>query len=266
LGGACVPWISHALIARYGWQAALRYLGVAIVVASLPLALMVKERPLALPMNERPLALPVNERAQPVPSRSVAQNGGSAGAFKSPAFYLLMFGSMCSIAAVSGTQQNLKLFLSLDRHFSQSAAAQVISLVLAASIFGRLLIGWLADRFPKKYVMMLTYFFVAAGIPTLFLGQQTTALYISSVIFGIGLGGDYMIVPLIAAELFERRILGRLLGVVLTAGGVAEALSPWMVGYLRDRTGTYFASCIALVLIAMVGMVAVAGLPKVRKA
>ena len=93
------------------------------------------------------------------------------GAFKTLPFFLLTFGSMCSIAAVSGTQQNLKLFLSLDRHFTQSDAARVLSLVLSFSIVGRLLMGWLADRFSKKYVMLLTYLLVAAGIPFLFLGR-----------------------------------------------------------------------------------------------
>src|SRR5579872_5308399 len=45
LGGAAVPWISSALIGRFGWQASLRYLGFAIVVVSLPLVLLLKERP-----------------------------------------------------------------------------------------------------------------------------------------------------------------------------------------------------------------------------
>jgi sugar phosphate permease len=243
LGGASVPWISHALIVRYGWQASLRYLGLAIIVVSLPLALLVKERP------------------EQIADRAARDATGAKGAFRTGAFYLLTFGSMCSIAAVSGTQQNLKLFLSLDRHFSQAAAAQVLSLILTFSIFGRLLVGWLADRFPKKHVMLLTYFFVAAGIPFLFLGQKPFVLYVSAAVFGIGLGGDYMIVPLIAAEVFERRMLGRLLGVILTAGGLAEAVSPWMVGYLRDTMGSYFGGCIALVSVAVLGMVAVAGLP-----
>ena len=42
-----------------------------------------------------------------------------------------------------------------------------------------------------------------------------------------------------AAELFGVKVLGRLLGVVLTADGVAEAVSPMLVGYLRDATGSY---------------------------
>jgi len=55
--------------------------------------------------------------------------------------------------------------------------------------------GWLADRFSKKYVMLLTYLLVAAGIPLLFLGTTPLVLYASAAIFGIGLGGDYMIIP-----------------------------------------------------------------------
>jgi sugar phosphate permease len=243
LGGAVVPWISNALITRFGWQMSLRYMGVAIVVVSLPLAFLLREPP--APIKTQKGAVPVNLGA----------------AFKSGTFYLLTLGSMCSIAVVSGTQQNLKLFLSLDRHFSQTAAARVLSLILTFSILGRLLMGWLADRFSKKHVMLLTYFLVAAGIPLLFLGRSALALYVSAAVFGTGLGGDYMIIPLIVAELFSGQMLGRLLGIIITAGGIAEAVSPWMMGYLRDATGSYVASCAALVTIALLGMAAVLCLP-----
>ena len=83
-------------------------------------------------------------------------------------------------------------------------------------------------------------------------------------VFGIGLGGDYMIVPLMTAEIFGVQVLGRLLGVILTAGSVAEALSPWLVGRLRDRTGSY-GGFLALMGMAAVSAVAVAALPKGRK-
>src|SRR5579872_4819360 len=45
IGGATVPWISHALVQHFGWQAALRLLGFSIMVVSLPLVLLLKERP-----------------------------------------------------------------------------------------------------------------------------------------------------------------------------------------------------------------------------
>jgi cyanate permease len=187
-------------------------------------------------------------------------------AFKQSSFYLLTLGSMCSIAAVSGAQQNLKLFLSLDRHFTQRDAASVLSLVLAFSIAGRLLIGWLADHFSKKYVMLLTYLLVAAGIPLLFLGTTRLAIHSSAAIFGIGLGGDYMIIPLITAEIFGLEILGRLLGVILTAGGIADAVAPWLIGRLRDSSGSYLESCFVLVGVALLGSIAVLCLPGRRRA
>jgi MFS family permease len=247
IGGATVPWISHALAQHFGWQTSLRILGLLIVVASLPLVLLLKE-------------LPAKTTVGPATSRS------PIAAFKRSSFYLLTLGSMCSIAAVSGTQQNLKLFLSLDRHFTQRDAASVLSLVLAFSIAGRLLIGWLADRFSKKYVMLLTYLLVATGIPLMFLGTTRLTLYVSGAIFGIGLGGDYMIIPLMTAEIFGIEILGRLLGVILTAGGIAEAAAPWLIGRLRDATGSYRESCFVLVGIALLGGVAVLGLPGRRRA
>jgi MFS family permease len=248
IGGATVPWISHALIEHFGWQAALRWLGLLIIAVSLPLAFFVKEAP-----------------PRSTSDRKMSGAADVMGAFKTLPFFLLTFGSMCSIAAVSGTQQNLKLFLSLDRHFTQGDAARVLSLVLSFSIAGRLLMGWLADRFSKKYVMLLTYLLVAAGIPLLFLGRTRLAIYASAAVFGVGLGGDYMIIPLMTAEIFGMQILGRLLGVILTAGGIAEAVSPWLTGRLRDVTGNYSESCFVLVGIALLGAAAVLGLPEQRK-
>ena len=183
---------------------------------------------------------------------------------RTPAFYLLALGSMCSIAAVGGTNQHLKLYLSLDRGYSQGEAARIISLVLALSIAGRLLMGWLADRMPKKHVMLLIYLLVASSIPLLFLASSSTAMYAFAVVFGLGLGGEYLIIPLIAAELFGVNVLGRLLGVVLTADGVAEAVSPMLVGYLRDIGGSYRIGFYWLMLVALTGAASVAALPRHR--
>src|SRR5438270_4586351 len=110
-----------------------------------------------------PLAYLVNDRG----SASEGSGGGAGRApaaapsmplrevLLQPSFYLLAIGSMCSIAAVGGTNQHLKLFLSLDRAYSQAQAAGIISLILTISIVGRLLMGWLADRIPRKRVMLL---------------------------------------------------------------------------------------------------------------
>jgi sugar phosphate permease len=244
LGGAAVPWVSHSLVQHFGWQAALRILGFLIIVIAFPVAFLVKEPPAA---------------PRPVPA---TRNGRSRSPFRSVPFYLLMIGSMCSIAAVSGTQQNLKLFLTLDLRYAQGQAARILSLVLASSMAGRLLMGWLADRLPKKYVMLLIYLLVATAIPFLFATRSPGLLYAFAILFGVGLGGDYMIIPLMTAEIFGVPLLGRLLGVILTADGIAEAVAPWIVGRMRDVTGTYSGGFLALIGMALLGAIAVVALPK----
>lgn len=248
LGGAAVPWISTLLVRHFGWQNALKILGLIVVVVALPMAWLVREVPPGKPAV-----------------RAHVIGAGAGEAFRTVRFYLLVLGSMCSIAAVSGVQQNLKLFISLDRQFSQDIAARILSLVLAFSIVGRLLMGWLADRFPTKYIMLLIYLLVAAAIPFLFVERSISALYIFAAIFGIGLGGDYMIIPLMTAELFSMQVLGRLLGVILTADGVAEAVSPWLLGRMHDQSGSYAQGFLLLIGAALLGAIAVSALPRGRR-
>jgi sugar phosphate permease len=249
LGGALVPLIAFQLSQAFGWHTALKALGLLIVIVALPLALVVKEAPPgsedAAPRDARPLA----------PIRDV---------LRQPAFYLLMVGSMCSIAAVGGANQHLKLYLSLDHGYTQKAAAGGASLTLFASLAGRLAMGWLADRWPKKRVMLLIYFLVAASIPILLYASTPTAVTLFAIVFGIGLGGEYMVIPLMAAELFGTRVLGRAMGIILAADGVAEATAPVLVGRLHDTSGSYVTGFSTLIAFALVGAIAIALLPRRR--
>jgi MFS family permease len=245
VGGVLVPQLSRWLTERYGWQTSLRALGILMILLTLPMVLFVKDRP------DREPAKKAMEPLAPM-----------TGIFRKGTFYLLVLGSMCSIGAVGGTNQHLKLYLSRDQNYGQSEALNIISLVLAFSIIGRLLMGWLADRWPKKYVMLLIYMLVACAIPLLFFASSSGVMYLFAIIFGIGLGGEYLIIPLIAAELFGVKALGRLMGIIVTVDGVAEALLPFAIADFRDRMGNYRLGFITLIVIALVGAVAVSLLPR----
>ena len=255
IGGAAVPLLSHWLTDLFGWRGSLQAVGVLIVLIALPMAFFVREAPIDTrdPALRQPQGIPGTSRRGRVALRTI---------LATPAFYLLALGSMCSIAAVGGTNQHLKLFLSLDRGYSQGDAAQVISLVLAVSIAGRLLMGWLADRMPRKRVMLIIYLLVAGAIPLLMVRTSTWSIYAFAVIFGLGLGGEYLIIPLMAGELFGIGVLGRVMGIVLTADGVAEATAPMLVGSFRDRFGSYDVGFLVLVGAALVGAAAIALLPQ----
>ena len=44
-------------------------------------------------------------------------------------------------------------------------------------------------------------------------------MYMFAVVFGLGLGGEYLIIPLTAGELFGVQVPGRVMGIVLAADG-----------------------------------------------
>jgi cyanate permease len=67
---------------------------------------------------------------------------------------------------------------------------------------------------------------------------------------------------LLAAELFDAQMLGRLLGVILTTDGIAEGVAPWMVGRIRDFTGSYSKAFLFLIAVSLLGSAAVLLLPK----
>ena len=75
-----------------------------------------------------------------------------------------------------------------------------------------------------------------------------------------------MIIPLMAGDMFGIKTLGRVMGIVLVADGIAEATMPMLVGVLRDKAGNYTPSLILLIAVALTGAVIISFLPKQQKA
>ena len=246
-GGAVVPLLSAGLEKNMGWHLALITLGVLVILIAFPMAFFIKDS------KKEPQEKVKTETM--VPIKTILQN---------PNFYLLALGSMCSIGAVGGIMQHIKLYLR-DLNFTQSDAAQVMSFVLIASLAGRVLMGFLADLINRKYVMILIYMIVASAIPLLLLPDFPGRIYIFAVIFGIGLGGDYMIIPLMAGDLFGVRALGRTMGIILVADGIAEATFPMLVGGLYDASKSYTNGFVVLIGLAVLGALIVSFLPKTKQ-
>jgi len=246
-GGALVPLIAAGLEKNIGWHLALTSLGVLIILIAFPLAFFIKEPPVK--------KIVVKKAEASVPIKTILTNRN---------FYLLAFGSMCSIGAVGGVNQHLKLYLR-DLSFTQSQAAHVLSLVLLSSLAGRVLMGMLADIIRRKYVMILIYLIVGGSIPLLLIPDFPGKVYIFAAIFGIGLGGDYMIIPLIAGDLFGVRTLGRVMGIILVADGLAESIMPMLVGTIYDAAGNYTIGFTMLICLALAGALIVSFLPKGNK-
>lgn len=246
-GGAVVPLISAGLEKNFGWHLALMSLGILVFLVAFPMAFFIKD-------SSKSRLAQTNVQIM-VPIKTILRDRN---------FYLLAFGSMCSIGAVGGIGQHIKLYLR-DIDFAQSQAAHIMSIVLLSSLAGRVLMGFLADMINRKYVMLLIYMIVALAIPLLLVPDFPGRIYVFAVIFGIGLGGDYMIIPLMAGDLFGIKALGRTMGIILVADGIAEAVFPMLVGAMYDSAKSYTPGFMMLIGLATLGAVIILFLPKNRK-
>lgn len=244
-GGALAPLLAARLERWYDWHLALAILGILGFLMVFIFSYFIKDK---------------QETSAPVIERKV--NGGSMREIlRSRNFYLLAIGSMCSIGVVGGIGQHIKLYLS-DLNYSQQEAANVMSFVLLSSLIGRVMMGWLADMINRKYVMLLIYLVVMGSIPLLLIPEFPGRIYIFAIIFGIGLGGDYMIIPLMAGDLFGLKALGRTMGIILVADGVAEAIFPVLLGALYTESVGYTVGFSVLIGVALLGAVFIALIPK----
>lgn len=258
VGGAIVPWLVRWLRDTIGWRQALMVIGGMVTSTLLVLALVVIKRQPSDLGQQPDGAAPdpgADKKAAPTANVRLSQ------VFRTPAFWLLAVGSVLSISAVGGITQNLPLYLgdiSKSNEEAKSAAAVYPSIVLLSSVAGRLLMGYFADRFRKKYVMIATFLIVAGSIPLLIFARDYPALlYVFAVLFGFGLGADYMLIPLMTAECFGLAGLSRILGIIITSDSVGEALMPWFVARIREATGSYESGFYLLSASALLGAFAI---------
>jgi MFS family permease len=248
------------LTERFGFRAALVILG-AIVLACWPIALLV--------LRDKPADIGQFPDGDSSPPAEAAVSSHSfADLFRSYSFWLLLIGSFCAIGAVGAINFHMK-FVFLDEGFEKGPAADsawrtASVLILWSSVAGRLLVGGLADRFSKKWVMAATFALVASSIPSLLLVRphHETLLCLFAVVFGFGLGADYMLIPLMAAEQFGINSLSRAMAIILPVNTIGQTWLPYFVSILRDRLGSYFGAMGVVLIIALAGAVAIVILPK----
>jgi MFS family permease len=189
---------------------------------------------------------------------------------KQRTFWLLLIGSCCSVGAISAVNLHMK-FVFLEQGFSDSSPQGLALLnsawrlatmvILASSVAGRLLVGVLADAYPKKWVMLTTYFIVAATIPLLLTVRPGTSPVPFALLFGFGMGADFMLIPLMAAEQFGINSLVRAMAIILPVNTIGQTWYPYLVSLLREQFGTYSIAMAVVFVAAALGALAILMLP-----
>lgn len=232
LGGVAAPVLAAYLIRWTGWRNAFAIIGVLIAVVLFPVAQwLTRSAP-----GEMGLAADGIEPALALAGQASPFSLGAA--VRTANFWLILAGSTLTIGAIGTVIQQFVLFLR-DTGYTTVQASHVSSGLLFAGLAGRVVVGYLVDRYHKKNVMALFYLLLALAIPLLFLARQPTALWTFALVFGFAMGADYLLIPLVTAECFGLAALGKLLSLIIMADSLGQFFGPVLAGKIFEATHSY---------------------------
>ncbi len=252
MGGVVAPPLITFLIHRLGWRHALEIIGLLLLLVLFPVGIWIA-RSSPDEMGLLPDGVELAEEKPSIASSAATEVGA---AVRSVNFWLILAGSTLIVGAIGAVIQHFILFLR-DQGYSATGASRFLSVLLASSLAGRVLVGYMADRFSKKNIMALFYFLIGAAVLLLGVTHGPIALWIFTVAFGFSMGADYMLIPLVVAECFGTTSLGKLLALIIMGYSLGQWGAPWMVGRIFDAQHSYELAWRIMAAAALVGAAAV---------
>lgn len=120
--------------------------------------------------------------------------------------------------------------------------ANIVGLVGLVSVAGKILWGYLSDRWWIEVTYLAGIAFLVGGILALMrTGPATPAwgLYAYAVLMGFGYAVSPAMTPVLSARFFTGRHFGAIFGALNMLHQVAGAAGMWLAGYAHDLTGSY---------------------------
>jgi MFS family permease len=243
LGSAGVPYLARGLLERMDWREAYVVLGLLAWAVLIPAALLIRQAP--------------GLAAAKAASRANAAAPGPV----SPA---LLTASLCAAIVFCCTCMSIPIVhvypLAVERGFPTATAASLLALFMAASAFGRVGTGKVADHIGGLRTLWLASALQTAAIYGFVALTGLPALYAVAALFGLGYGGVLPSYAIVVREQIPAHRVGRSLGLVFFFGEIGMATGGWLGGALYDWSGAYRASFGAGALAGLVNLAIVAAL------
>jgi MFS family permease len=153
----------------------------------------------------------------------------------------------CGSIAQNGVLAHIAALLT-DRGVSSSGSALTISAMGGASLLGRVITGWLLDRFFAARVSFALLASAALGIFVLSGAGSLTMGMVAAVLIGVGMGGEADVTPYLLTRYYGLKSFSMLYGLTWTFYAVAGAIGPILMGKAFDMTGSYEALLARLAL------------------
>src|SRR6202158_4450546 len=213
-----------AMIGNLGWEAALTvFAGLMLLIIPLSLA----------------LATPPTTSANAPAADQQSFKTALAEAFGHRSYVLLVLGFFTRGFQLAFITVHLPAYLS-DRGVSAQTGGWVIAAIGLFNIVGSLSVGWLQNRFPKRYILSLLYFARAMSIVAFISFPITT---FSAIIFGASTGLTWLsTVPptsALVALMFGTRWFATLYGFAFVSHQVGGFLGVLLGGIVFEKFGSY---------------------------
>ena len=244
IGSAVLPQIVQNVTASYSWREAYLSLGAIVLIVSLPILYkLVRDDP-----NEFGLG----------PDGEVLQQSGSRASQKTlPGFtareatrhsaFWLMIGLFAMVGLITAAIIAHLIPLMIDRGASPAQAATAQSLLGISLIFGRVLAGYLMDRFFAPRVAVAFLLGPLVGLALLATGVAGVPVFIASILVGLATGAEFDVMSYLTSRYFGLRSFGQLYGYFFSVFQLGAASGPILMGYVFDVSGEYVSALWILV-------------------
>jgi MFS family permease len=234
-GGFLFSMIIQGLLDAYAWREGLRWLGLVLLIWTVPFAALVVDRPADRGLHPdgaaEPSPLAKAELArEPVTVREVITD---------PAFWMIALTVAIVTGGMKGMITNLAP-LAIDNGVPASQAAMLIQAYTTGGFIAKLNFAALADRLGPRVLMFASLGGFAAGM--ILLTQASGGFW--SIFAGVGVIGLFggLMVPIesyLAPRVFGVRAVGRAMGLLAGAILIALLCTPPLFGLIFDLTGSY---------------------------
>jgi MFS family permease len=242
LGAMILPVVAQSIISQYGWRAAYASLGGLALLLGLPLSWRyIRERGA------------VGHKVAPAAHSGMTWQQG----LRSSAFWIITAILFASSISMNGAITHLSALLT-DRGLTAGKAALCASILGGSSLLGRIVVGWLLDRFFGPRVALVINLITALGIFLLARANSFPAGCIAAALIGLGAGGEAATTPYLLTRYFGLRAFSTLYGLTWTFYAAAGAIGPVILGRAFDATGSY--SSLLILLAVALGLAAVTNL------
>ncbi|WP_219209397.1 MFS transporter [Variovorax boronicumulans] len=243
IGAALLPHLANMLIAAYGWRVAFVGLGVTVLLCAFPSVYFFLREPVVVTGSTR----------STVPGMSARE------ALRTARFWYLGVVFFAVVMACGGTIAHITAILT-DRGVSATLATSAISAAGVSLIIGRLLAGYLLDRFFAPHVALLFILAPLLGVVLLYFPSSALVVLLATVCIGIGLGAEVDLIAFFISRYMGMRAFGEIYGYLFAVFMFGSGLGPFLMGLSFSRTGSYgpaiaaFGAGLVVAAIAMLRM------------